>query len=542
MAVELLPASRGLAAPSPPKALGDEQLLRYLRDGFVVLQPDDLDADFHTAMFDAGCRVWDEARALAGEPVHLQVVGDNLRARIPLVERLLESPTVHGALTSVLGEGFLLHPHHFVHEATTNDQAFHQDGNLPWNDRAHYRTHRPNWAMLFYYPQPVTLASGPTEVLPGTQYWTTDFEKPDGTWHRGDAVDKNLPRDALGQDDLAARDRRLQAVVDSLGVPGLKRQRLELPAGSVVLANYDLMHRGSRSAPDFDGRRFMYKFYYLRTRDPEPASGAAPTPLLGEYGALRGPVEFIWRWLHGDANGQPEIENTGQAVRFAAAKAEDERIRLAYELGWLARTDQDALDCLGRHLTGEHEAHRRAMIYAAGIAGSASKGVVASAMASADAPVRRAGAAAAGEARLADAETVEALFRLLETDADDLVRSNAAYALGNVARVVAAQVPASRLLKRLALAAEPDNTGNGGMARSTVRVSVMYALCNAALEDGDLAALAKVGLADHDRYVRGLAVALLERHALAGGVPWLGKFVQHLASARYNEPAPAFAP
>ena len=542
MAVNSLPAARGNTGTSPPKALGDDQLVRYLRDGFVVLQPEDLDADFHAAMFEAGCRVWDEARALDGEPVHLQVVGDNLRARIPLVERLLDSPTVQGALTSVLGEGFLLHPHHFVHEATTNDQAFHQDGNLPWNDRAHYRTHRPNWGMLFYYPQPVTLASGPTEVLPGTQYWTTDFEKPDGTWYRGDAVDKALPREALSQDDLAARDQRMQAVVDSLGIPGLKRQRLELPAGSVVLANYDLMHRGSRAASDFDGRRFMYKFYYLRTTDPQPASRPSALPGLGECGALHGPVEFIWRWLHGEANGQPEIENTGQAERFAAAKAENERIRLAYEIGWLGRTDQDALDCLGRHLTGEHEAQRRAMIYAASIAGSASKGVVASAMASADAPARRAGAAAAGEARLADAETVETLFRLLETDADDLVRSNAAYALGNVARVAAARVPASRLLKRLALTAEPDNSGNGGMARSTVRVNVMYALCNATLDAGDLAALAKVGLADHDRYVRGLAVALLERHALAGGDSWLGQFVKHLVSARYNEPAPAFAP
>ena len=102
--------------------------------------------------------------------------------------------------------------------------------------------------------------------------------------------------------------------------------------------------------------------------------------------------------------------------------------------------------------------------------------------------------------------------------------------------------PASRLLKRLAPAAEPDNSGNGGMARSTVRVNVMYALCNAALDEADLATLAQVGLADHDRYVRGLAVALLERHALAGGDAWLGSFVRHLVGARYNEPAPAFAP
>ena len=523
-------------------ALGDEQLVRYLRDGFVVLCAEDLDADFHAAMFDAGCRVWDEARTLSGEPIHLQVVGDNLRARVPLVERLLDSPTVRGALTRVLGDGFLLHPHHFVHESTGNDQGFHQDGNLPWNDRGHYRTHRPNWAMLFYYPQPVTLASGATEVLPGTQYWTTDFEKADGTWHKGDAVDKRLRPEELGQDDLAARDRRLQAVVDSLGISKVERRRIELPAGSIVLANYDLMHRGSRAAPDFDGRRFMYKFYYLRTRDPQPASGPSPVPPLGECGPLHGVVESIWHWLRGEADWQPEVQDNGQAARFAAAKAEDERIRLAYEIGWLARANRDALDHLARHLTAHHEARRRAMIYAAGIAGPASRAAVAKAMASADAPVRRAGAAAAGEARLADSETVEALFRLLETDADDLVRSNAAYALGNVARVAEARVPAARLLKRLAPAAEPDNSGNGGMARSTVRVNVMYALCNAALDEADLATLAKVGLADHDRYVRGLAVALLERHALAGGDAWLGSFVKHLVGARYNDPAPAFAP
>ena len=62
--------------------------------------------------------------------------GTNLRARIPALEDFLNAGTVQGALTSVLGEDFVLHPHHFVHEASTNDQSFHQDGNLPWNDRA----------------------------------------------------------------------------------------------------------------------------------------------------------------------------------------------------------------------------------------------------------------------------------------------------------------------------------------------------------------------------------------------------------------------
>ena len=526
-------------AEQPPaeQPLTDDQLQRFLRDGFVVLRPDDLSADDHATLFKAACQVHDEARAVGGQ-VHLQVIGDNLRARIPPLQQLLDSPTVRGALASVLGEDYLLHPHHFVHEATTNDQSFHQDGNLPWNDRAHYRTHRPNWAMLFYYPQAVTLASGPTEVLPGTQYWTTDFEKHDGTWHRGDAVDKTLRPAELANEDLAARDRRIQKVVDSLGIAGLRRHKIELPAGSVVLAHYDLMHRGSRAAAAHDGRRFMYKFYFLRSRDPRPAAKpvAACRPC---HGSLEPIVETLWHWLHGDVNWQLDVAENGQVAHIRAAGAEDERVRLAYEIGWLARRDEEALGALGEMLHADAEPLRRAMAYAAGILGPSGENLVLSALASPRPTVRRVAAAAAGEARLATPRAINALFDCLETDADDLARSNAAYALGNIARVEGASVSAKRLLARLAPGVEPDNTTNGGMARSTVRVNVVYALCNMVLDDAELATLAEFGLADHDRYVQGLAVALLERHARRNSSPWLAHFVDHLATARFNaSPAP----
>ena len=534
-----------MLAPRPapaPIPLGNEQLQRYLHDGFVALQPPDMDAECHAALFEAACQVHNEARAVGGH-VHLQVIGDNLRARIPILERLLDSPTVRGALASVLGEDYLLHPHHFVHEATTNDQSFHQDGNLPWNDRAHYRTHRPNWAMLFYYPQAVTLASGPTEVLAGTQYWTTDFEKPDGTWHRGDAVDKTLPPKELASDDLAARDRRIQAVADSLGIVGLRRHKIELPAGSVVLAHYDLMHRGSRVAPAFNGRRFMYKFYFLRTRDPRRAANAntprkppTPTAPTHEADALAPIVETLWHWLHGDSGWRLNIAAADQIERIQTATAEDERVRLAYEIGWLARDDAKMRAQLGKLLQSDVEAVRRTTAYAAGIVGPASQDIVLDALANPNAPVRRAAAYAAGEARLHSAAAIGALFERLENDSDDLVRSNAAYALGNIARVAGAAVSAPRLLARLAPGVEPDNTTNGGMARSTVRVNVLYALCNMTLNDAELTTLAHVGLADHDRYVQGLAAALLERHAECLGNPWLQSMIAYLGAARFNPP------
>ena len=292
----------------PGSLFDDERMSSYLRDGYVVLAPDELPASFHDEMFQAACAVHDDARAIGGDSNHLQVIGDNLRARIPALERLLGCDTVQGALTSVLGEGFVLHPHHFVHEATPNDQSFHQDGNLPWNERAHYRTHRPNWAMLFYYPQRVTEESGPTEVLPGTQYWTTDFERDDGTWHRGDAADKTLKRDELANADLAARDRRIGAVVDLLGVPGLERRRLTVEAGSLVLANYDLFHRGTRASVASSSRRFMYKFYYFRTQEPRGASwrNGSAAPIAGAVASpVDGVVESIWRWLRGGGDEGP---------------------------------------------------------------------------------------------------------------------------------------------------------------------------------------------------------------------------------------------
>ena len=531
--------------------LDDAQMRRFLRDGFVVLSAGELDADYHAAMYGAACEVHDEARAVGGDSNHLQVIGDNLRARIPGLRSFLYGPTVQGALASVLGDDFMLHPHHFVHEASGTDQSFHQDGNLPWNDRAHYRSHRPNWAMLFYYPQAVTLDAGPTEVLAGTQYWTTDFEKDDGTWHRGDALDRSLRRGELSTDDLAARDRRIDAVVDTLGIEGVHRRKIEVPSGGIVLAHYDLMHRGSRTAPGFDGRRFMYKFYYFRTRDPAtpawrnraaaPTTGAVPAVDDVPTAAPANPstdivVDTAWHWLRGRTDWRPDLAPADQIERIECADAEDERVRLAYEIGWLARDHADFHRQLRRLLFSDTEAVRRAAAYAVGIAGAACEPFVLEAMTSPDARIRRVGAYAAGEAQMDAPDVVAALFALLETDPDDLVRSNAAYALGWIGRRPGTAVSAARLLKRLDPAVEGDNTVNGGMSRSTVRVNVIYALTNcAALTDAALEAIAELSLNDADRYVRGLAVALLERHALASGEPWLQKFVAHLGQTRFND-------
>ena len=533
--------------------LDDAQYAQFLQDGFIVLQPADLDAAFHEHMFASASLLHDEANALGGDSAHLQIIGDNLRARIPAGRGVAgRRHGSRGALKSILGEDYLLHPHHFVHEAKDVDQGFHQDGNLPWNDRGHYRTHRPNWAMLFYYPQAVVEDNGPTDVVAGSQYWTVDYEadNEDG-WRRGDRIDGSVKPEELSQPELDARDARLAASLDTLGIENLKRRRVVVPAGSVVVAHYDLIHRGSRKLPGLNQRRFMFKFYFMRTRDPlAPAwDNHAEEPVLDpDHAQIHGVVRRIWHWSRGDRDwhGEADAESVATPSKAAAAlakaaaalidaTAEDERVAAAYRVG--ATLAQNALlagqvDSLLGH---ERESVRRAAGHALGIAGEAGSAHVMEALRDPDPKVRRAGVFAAGAARLPEA--VEGLLELLETDADDLVRSNAAYALGNIART-AAPIDVQRVLARLSPAAEPDNTTNGNMTRSTVRESVIYTLiqiaANRGLSDAELDQLAALGLADHDRYVRGLTLEVLA-HAAPTQRPWMATLLRELAASRFSE-------
>ena len=519
--------------------LDDDQMSRFLAEGYLVLRPPELAPDFHRDMFRAAGDLYDEGRRAGGDTVHLQYFGDNVVARLPRVLELLQCPTVTGALTSILGDGHVLHPHHYVHASTHRDQGFHQDGNLPWNERGHYRSHRPNWAMLFYYPQDVTLENGPTEVLPGSQYWTRDFE--DGErWHPGDGFDRSFNQDVSAHPDLEYRDRRLAESLQALGVEGLSPRRLPVPAGSIVLAHYDLVHRGVRQHPDFDGRRYMYKFYFLRTREPTRPTwrnGAQRPTRSGPFSTTQPIIERNWAWLRGETADLGPGGDDLPDVRTEDAGTEDTRVAAAYVLGDRARSEAEALDALADALVHPLESVRRASGYGLGIAGDPAVDILREAAAHADAPVRRVAVFALGETRSTQARAIEALAAAL-TDRDDLVRSNAAYALGNLGRLGALPNPVfEALVERLDPEVEPDNSTNVAMTRSTVRESVAYALlqlaANGHLSDAQRERFAERAFADHDRYVRGLAVKALV-HPAAGDAPaWMRPLLAALDRGHY---------
>ena len=512
--------------------LSDDDFLSFLVDGLIVTQPKLLDDQYHQQMWQHADELYEQVRKLNSPTAHLEIVGDNLLAQVPALANLLSDPTIAGAIQSVLGEGAFLHPHNFVHESTSADQPFHQDGNLPWNERGHYRAHRPDWLILFYYPQAVTLDNGPTEVIPGTQYWTTDIEKSDSSWRAGDIIDPDLDRNLLAADDLSERDRLLEASVNKLEISGLKRRFLQVPAGSVVIGNYDLIHRGSRTQQD-QSARYMYKFYFARTREPlKPAwNKQIQIPKIGHVREdLQPVVASHWAWSQGSRNRCTLNADTIETYAAQlAAGSENIKIKAAYQLG--ADTNTSSLDVLLAALQHDLESTRRAAAYGLRLRCDEASDALAQATESDNPSVRRFATFALGAAWSLGAET---LVNRLASESDDLARSNAAYALGQIARHPNADIDSMlpALIHRLHADVEPDNTKVAGLPRSTVRQSCAYAILQIAANHSinahkrkDLAMLLS---AEQDRYVIGMLAEALALNSDEASV------IRTLASQRWS--------
>ncbi len=467
----------------------------------------------HDGLYQSAFDLYQKAAKLESTEVHLEIMGDNLRATIPGVECLLNDSRVVNTAASLLGDNYVLHPHHYVHKCTTHDQGFHQDGNLPWNERGHYRSHRPDWLFLFYYPQVVDDTNGATEIVAGSQYWTKDFEKEDG-WHRGDSMDRTMTVDEMNADDLAYRDKRLQQGLETIGIPNLERRFIHVPKGTVVIGNYDLMHRGSRTSPQASDR-FMYKFYFARATEPEaPAWRHEKIP---GFGAVRKELKPIvkqnWSWSSGEKTVVP-VDDLEDLVDRLTSGQEHEKVEAAYRLG-MCDSDK-ATQILVKGIRSELESTRRASAYGLRILGARATSALVEALHANMPGTRRVAAYALGTVEsAASEEAIDALIHCVETDDDDLVRSNAAYSLGQISRATECdtQKIATALITRLVPGAEGVNTSVAEFPRSTVRQSVGYALMqlliNHEVSDETTAAVAHIAVYDTDRYVKGMLLEAL---------------------------------
>lgn len=364
-------------------ALTDAELCRFLDVGYHIVDISGIPETTHNRLFESADALYAQRAELTDPRARLDTIADNLHVRVPALREAIESDALVGALTSVLGPRHFRYGHSYIHLSGSYDQSYHKDSPLPWGTRGGLRSHRPNWAMVFYYPQAVTLDMGPTEILPGTQYWNVDRENT-GRTEGEDRLDANHRQADMNALDEATRDQRLAAQLPRFDrhVEPLRR---ELPKGSLVLVHFDLFHRGVRRV--CDSPRYMYKFWYARTTEPD---ASAPR-----------------RTIAYDA-----VDCRRQAL-------------VAKQAAWLGLDVTGSQAALATEPAGEQEADRMASAHA--VTGDSQKSLVSACVSGSEAARRSAMYALAGR----DEETRTALPDLL--DSDSLPRRRcAAFLLGEL--------------------------------------------------------------------------------------------------------------
>lgn len=329
--------------------LSTHQLYEFLDRGYYVFQPEDVPAGIHDRLFEAAERLYAYHEKLSSTREAINCIADDIQVREPLLHRILESDHLDAVLTSVLGRHYYRYSHSFIHRSSTDDQSFHKDSGLPWGLRGGIRSHRPNWAMIFYYPQETSVRRGATQVLPGTQYWTID--KPIEPHVPGeDRLGGRFEADGIASHgDLTVRDAHLQRQIEKLDGE-IQPEHLTVPKGSLALVHFDLFHRGTRNL--IDEPRFMYKFWYVRTLEPDHRESDTTITYAVSDARRVAVIKSIANWMQLDPTSPVDHETEPDQ------NTEARRIDRAYRLG----VDQD-IESLVVEFSSPIESVRRAATY-----------------------------------------------------------------------------------------------------------------------------------------------------------------------------------
>mmetsp|Transcript_98590 Transcript_98590/g.307617 ORF Transcript_98590/g.307617 Transcript_98590/m.307617 type:complete len:693 (-) Transcript_98590:68-2146(-) len=227
-----------------PRLLSDDQIQTFIVQGFLELPPseNELGGDFHASVFAATSQLGLQ---------RAEELGNDILPALPQLARVFETPSCRGALTSLLGPGYIMHPHRFCHTSKPGraGQLWHRD--TFWG-HWHPRNPRPYWLMALYFPQDTPVALGPTGVLPRSQYFNSDKDQ---------QLMQETPFGCARFTDEELRQ----------GIPGRHWHACERPlacrAGTVVIIHYDLWHRGAANVSE-SGVRFMFKFQFARMLSP----------------------------------------------------------------------------------------------------------------------------------------------------------------------------------------------------------------------------------------------------------------------------------
>ena len=273
--------------------LTDQQMQQFIVSGYLTVHAD-YPASFHDDIY----RQVDAMDQEGNE-------GNNLLPRIPQIGCVFEHPAVAGALTSLLGPGYVLNPHRFAHlnPPGRSGQRWHKDCYM----FDHYLRHpRFYWILAFYYPQDTTEDMGPSSILPGTHIFKT-ISNDDPTKTREEA----LP--------------------------------LCGPAGTVALVHFDSWHRATENVSD--KKRYMIKFQFARMQEPvEPtwnhqsrvwAPGTPdPSPNVSRD---------VWDWLCGSTDQYCNVDLDDSASDLLAGSEHEPEPPLLNAAYTLARKGKTAV-------------------------------------------------------------------------------------------------------------------------------------------------------------------------------------------------------
>ena len=431
--------------------LSDEQMIGFVREGYLTIDAD-LPAEFHAALHSRIQGLFEKD----GNP------GNDILPRVPDLHRVLDQPTVSGALTSLLGSDYLLHPHRHCHlnPAGSPGQQMHQDS---YERDENVRHHRARWLMAFYYPQDVDIDRGPSSIVPATHFltWKSQHDSP----HELPMVGK---------------------------------------AGTVTIVHYDLWHRAMANVGARD--RFMVKFLFTRMQEPTAATWAHDGRDW-EAGDRDDDIvcSHVWDWLRGATNPQPgnQVESLEELTRRLSDEDEMGRYDAAYRLG---RMGEEGVSTLTAALRAESEDRLAANLershtnpvqldaaYGLTTAGSAAIPTLTNLLEDESWGLRASAADTLGDMGHVAAPAGGALARVLD-DESAWVRRNAVEALGNIGPLATAAAPAL----------------SECLSEHDVTVRHNAALALAKMGAGDTSLLQQAS-ADEDHYVRELAGYALSR-------------------------------
>ena len=324
-----------------PLLLTDEQIRAYIVDGYILLKPS-VSEEIHATI----------NRKLTAYLESSPNPGNNVLPVVPEMRHILNSPEVRGALISVVGEGYVEHPHRYCHSMPPAEKRAgkaekrellarrcHQDSYTPL---AQQQRHYSRLARIVYYPQHTPLSIGPTHVIPGTQY----------------------------NGILSDEDRARAFPVDG-------------PAGTLALTHFDIGHAAGVNL--LKRRRHMIKFMFMRTEEPKAPSWNCRSEKWRPPRNIQTPHDVgitwsvMWDWMCGKADRFASLGNRYHAVSETrvARLAEnlqtiqplDERLAAANKLAAMRSNAAAAIPAFIALLDDDHQAARIVAAYALGAIG-----------------------------------------------------------------------------------------------------------------------------------------------------------------------------